>query len=64
MARKKFISLDVIEKDDWVIKASSFKNYILLVILNRVTGAFAIQHVDDEYKANLIIEYIIEKGEL
>jgi hypothetical protein len=34
------------------------------VILNRATGAFVIQHTDDEYKANLIIEYIIEKGEL
>ena len=64
MARKKFMSLDVVEKDDWIIEASSYKNYILLVILNKATGSFAIQHTDDEYKANLIIEYIIEKGEL
>jgi hypothetical protein len=61
---RKLLSIETIEKDDWLIKISKYKDYILLVVVNVLDGTCIIQHTDDEYKANLIIEYIIEKGEL
>jgi hypothetical protein len=40
------------------------KGYILLMMINVYNGKFVMQHVDDVHKANLIVEYVIEKGDL
>ena len=60
----KFLSMDCVQLGDWQIKASSMKGYILVIMHNPVTKAFVMHSVDDVKKANLIIEYVIEKGEL
>lgn len=60
----KLVSMDCIEFGDWLIKASQMKGYVLLVMCNMQKGKFIMQHVDDVKKANLIVEYVIEKGEL
>jgi hypothetical protein len=56
--------MDCIEFGDWLIKASQMKGYVLLVMCNLRNGKFVMQHVDDVKKANIIVEYVIEKGEL
>lgn len=53
-----------IEFGDWLIKASQMKGYVLLVMFNPQTQKLVVQHVDDVKKANIIVEYVIEKGEL
>ena len=53
-----------VQLGDWQIKASQLKGYILIVMHNPTTKGFVMQYVDDVKKANLIIEYVIEKGEL
>jgi hypothetical protein len=60
----KLVSMDCIEFGDWLIKASQMKGYVLLVMCNLRNGKFVMQHVDDVKKANIIVEYVIEKGEL
>lgn len=64
MKKQKLISSDVVNFGDWLIKASKMNNYILIIMINVKTFAFVMQHVDDEMKANMIIEYVIEKGTL
>ena len=56
--------MDCVQLGDWQIKASSMKGYILVVMHNPVTKAFIMHSVDDVKKANLLIEYVIEKGEI
>lgn len=58
------VSMDTVRLGDWFIKASQMKGYVLLIMTNFYTGKFILQHVDDVHKANLIIEYVIEKGDL
>ena len=58
------VSMDTVRLGDWYIKASQLKGYVLLIMINFYTGKFILQHVDDVHKANLIIEYVIEKGDL
>ena len=60
----KFLSMDCVQLGDWQIKASQLKGYILIVMHNPTTKGFVMQYVDDVKKANLIIEYVIEKGEI
>lgn len=60
----KLVSMDCIEFGDWLIKASQMKGYVLLVMCNMQKGKFIMQHVDDVKKANLIVEYVIERGDL
>lgn len=62
--KNKFLSMDCVQLGDWQIKASSMKGYILVVMHNPETKAFVMHMVDDVKKANLLIEYVIEKGEL
>ncbi len=64
MKKKKLISGDAICFGNWQIKASKLSDFILIVMYNEVTHNTIIQHVDDEAKANIIIEYILEKGTL
>ena len=56
--------MDLVQLGDWYIKASQYKGYILLTMINVYNGKFVMQHVDDVAKANLIVEYVIEKGDL
>ena len=58
------VSMDTVLLGDWYIKASQMKGYVLLTMINFYNGKFVLQHVDDVHKANLIIEYVIEKGDL
>lgn len=60
----KLVSMDMVQLGDWYIKASQYKGYILLMMINVYNGKFVMQHVDDVAKANLIVEYVIEKGDL
>jgi len=60
----KLVSMDCIEFGDWFIKASQMKGYVLLIMINPRKGKFVMHSVDDVKKANLLIEYVIEKGEI
>jgi hypothetical protein len=62
--KQKLVSMDTVQLGDWYIKASQMKGYILLMMINVYNGKFVMQHVDDVHKANLIVEYVIEKGDL
>ena len=53
-----------VQLGDWLIKASQLKGYILIIMHNPMTKAFVMHMVDDVKKANLLIEYVIEKGEI
>jgi hypothetical protein len=64
MKKEKLISTDVVNVGDWLIKASKRNGFILLVMINVRTFNFVLQYVDDIKKANIIIEYVIEKGSL
>lgn len=58
------VSMETVRLGDWYIKASQMKGYVLLTMINFYNGKFVLQHVDDVHKANLIVEYVIEKGDL
>jgi hypothetical protein len=62
--KQKLISMDTVQLGDWYIKASQMKGCILLTMINVYNGKFVMQYVDDVHKANLIVEYVIEKGDL
>lgn len=64
MKQKKLISTDVVNVGDWLIKASEMNGFVLLMMMNVRTYNFVLQYVDDIKKANIIIEYVIEKGTL
>ena len=61
---KKLVSMETVRLGDWYIKASQLNGYVLLIMHNSGNDVFVLQHVEDVYKANLIIEYVIEKGML
>lgn len=61
---KKLVSMETVRLGDWYIKASQLNGYVLLIMHNSGNDEFVLQHVEDVYKANLIIEYVIEKGML
>ncbi len=56
--------METVRLGDWYIKASQMKGYVLLIMINFYNAKFVLQHVDDVHKANLIVEYVIEKGDL
>lgn len=60
--KKELVSSDTVSFGDWLIKVSQFNNTILLIMLNEYDGNFVMHFAEDIYKANLIIEYVIEKG--
>lgn len=62
MAKAKIVSSDTIMVGDWYIKASQYRGNILIVMHNAYDGNFVMHYADDVKKANLIIEYVIEKG--
>lgn len=47
---------------DWLIKASQQYDRIMIAMYNQYTHYFLIQWVKDPYEANLLIEYVMEKG--
>ena len=61
---KTIVSMETVRLGDWYIKASQLNGYVLLIMHNSGNDEFVLQHVEDVYKANLIIEYVIEKGAL
>ncbi len=61
---KKIISLGPILREDWVIQASLCRDTILVCMFNEQTFAYYMQYLNNEYEANMFIEYVIEKGEL
>lgn len=62
--KNKLISMDMVQLGDWYIKASQYNGYVLIMMINVYNGKFVLQHVSDVHKANLIVEYVIEKGDL
>jgi hypothetical protein len=61
---RKFISLGPIERDDWIIQASLYNHRIMVIMFNQINGNYAMQYLNNEYEANIFIEYVLEKGEL
>lgn len=61
---KGFIPLGPIEKGEWIIQASVYKDTILVMMFNYTNANFYTQYLNDEYEANMFIEYVLEKGEL
>ena len=60
----KLITMDTVRLGDWYIKASQFNGMVMITMFNSFNGEFVLQYVDDVKKANLIVEYVIEKGAL
>lgn len=61
---KTIVSMDTVRLGDWYIKASQLNGKILLIMHNSSNDEFVLQYVEDVYKTNLIIEYVIERGAL
>lgn len=59
---KSFVSLGAVEKGQWIIQASVYKNHILITMFNYTNANCYTQYLDNEYQANLFIEYVLEKG--
>lgn len=59
---KGIASLGPIEKGAWIIQPSAYKGCILVLMLNYTNGNFYLQYLNDEYEANMFIEYVLEKG--
>jgi hypothetical protein len=61
---KNLISLGSIQKGEWIIQPSLYKGRVLVMMYNYVNGRFYLQYLNDNYEANIFIEYVLEKGEL
>ena len=61
---KGVISLGAVHKGSWIIQASVYKENILVMMFNFTNAKFYLQYLNNEYEANMFIEYVIEKGEL
>jgi hypothetical protein len=59
---KGFTSLGAVEKGQWLIQASVYKSRILITMFNYANGNCYTQYLDNEYHANLFVEYVLEKG--
>lgn len=64
MGKKFIVSLGPILRDGWLIQASLYKDTILVCMFNEETLSYYMQYLNNEYEANMFIEYVIEKGEL
>ena len=62
MSKQKLITMDCVQVGEWLIKPSQMFNNIMVTMFNMETGEFVLQYVKDTMQANLLIEYIIEKG--
>lgn len=61
---KNLISLGSIQKGEWIIQPSLYRGRVLVMMYNYVNGRFYLQYLNDNYEANIFIEYVLEKGEL
>lgn len=61
---RKLISLGAVERQGWIVQASLFNDVIMVALYNTETGYYIMQYLNDEYEANMFIEYVIEKGEI
>jgi hypothetical protein len=59
---KGFVPLGPVEKGQWIIQASVYKDRILVIMFNYTNGNCYTQYLDNEYHANMFIEYVLEKG--
>lgn len=62
MAKNKLISMDCVRVGDWLVKPSQMFGRILVSMFNLDSGEYILHSVKDSIEANLLIEYIIEKG--
>jgi len=62
MRKSKLVSMDCVQVGDWLIKPSQMYGRILLSMFNLDSGEYILHSVKDSGEANLLIEYIIEKG--
>ena len=62
MAKQKLISMDCVRVGEWLVKPSQMHGRILISMFNLDTGEYILHSVKDALQANLLIEYIIEKG--
>lgn len=54
--------MDCVQVGNWLIKPSQMYGRILLSMFNLDSGEYILHSVRDSGEANLLIEYIIEKG--
>lgn len=64
MRKNKLVSMDCVQVGDWLIKPSQMYERILLSMFNLDSGEYILHSVKDSGEANLLIEYIIQKGGL
>lgn len=62
MAKNKLISMECVRVGEWLIKPSQMFGRILVSMFNLETDEYILHCVRDSKEANLLIEYIIEKG--
>lgn len=62
MKKNKLVSMDCVQVGNWLIKPSQMYGRILLSMFNLDSGEYILHSVRDSGEANLLIEYIIEKG--
>jgi hypothetical protein len=59
---KGFVPLGPVEKGQWIIQASVYKDRILVTMFNYTNANCYTQYLSNEYEANMFIEYVLEKG--
>lgn len=62
MRKNKLISMDCVRVGEWLVKPSQMHERILISMFNLETEEYILHCVRDTREANLLIEYIIEKG--
>ena len=62
MRKNKLISMDCVRVGEWLVKPSQMFGRILISMFNLETDEYILHSVRDATEANLLIEYIIEKG--
>lgn len=56
--------MDCVQVHDWLIKTSRLYDRIMVCMFSMTTFECIIHWVKDPMEANLLIEYVIEKGKL
>lgn len=62
MAKQKLISMECVQVGEWLVKPSQMFGRILISMFNLETDEYILHCVKDTTEANLLIEYIIQKG--
>lgn len=62
MRKNKLITMDCVRVGDWLVKPSQMFGRILVSMYNLHTNEYILHSVKDSLEANLLIEYIVEKG--